>query len=288
MSVTAANPLQASSTSSETHSKPHSSLLQLLIRTPSVGLYRPPPENITSDRDVQQSMTTDPPSPCSPSEKTCLLSGPLDDFLLYSRQEKSKWLIDIAHDVCDPEQKRGSLRVWDKAGRMWKNVDPTDPLTASDYLYDVQDVISLTKISHRENKSKTSATGNASTMANRVKGRDQQLCWVTRGGYAIANSHVCPKRMGDHLLRTIYRTFESTPLPPSLSISHEMCGITLILHLDYFFDKYQFGLRFVEPVRISSFHVPYSQSLVLRISMNAMLSLPLPVTSGQRARDSQQ
>jgi hypothetical protein len=89
-------------------------------------------------------------------------------------------------------------------------------------------------------------------------------------------------------LRTIYRTFESTPLPPSFSISHELCGITLILHLDYFFDKYQFGLRFVEPVRISSFHVPYSQSLVLRISMNAMPSLPLPVTSGQRARDSQQ
>jgi hypothetical protein len=120
----------APSTSGETHSKPHStepSLLQLLIRTPSVGLYRQPPENITSDRDVQQSMTTDPPSPCSPSEKTCLLSGPLDDFLLIVVRRSPtwtisinhfKWLIDIAHDVCDPKQKRGSLRVWDKAGRM--------------------------------------------------------------------------------------------------------------------------------------------------------------------------
>ncbi len=147
--------------------------------------------------------------------------------------------------------------MWDEAAQTWKDVDPTDPLTASDYLYDVQDVISLTKISHRENKSKTTATGNASTMANRVKGRDRQLCWVTRGLDTTSNSHICPKRMGDHLLGDIYRTFGSTPLPSGLSVFHEMCGITLILHLDHYFDKYEFGLRFVEPVRISSFHVSY-------------------------------
>ena len=197
-------------------------------------------------------MTTDPPNPSSPDDKTCLLSGPLADFLLFSREEKSKWLMDIAHDICDPKQQHGKLRVCDKAGQMWKDVDPTDPLTASDYLYDVQDVISLTKISHRKGRSKTSVTGSASKMENRVKGRDRQQCWVTRGGISTSNSHVCPKRMGDHLVRDIYRTFEST-LPPGFSIFHEMCGITLILHLDHFFDKYEFGLRFVEPVRISFF-----------------------------------
>ena len=63
--------------------------------------------------------------------------------------------------------------------------------------------------------------------------------------------------MGDHLVRDVYRTFESTSLPSGFSIFHEMCGITLIHHLDHYFDKYQSGLRYVEPVQISSFHVSY-------------------------------
>jgi hypothetical protein len=58
-------------------------------------------------------------------------------------------------------------------------------------------------------------------------------------------------------VRHIYRTFESPSLPLGFSIFHEMCGITLIHHLDHFFDKYESGLRFVEPVRILSFHVSY-------------------------------
>jgi hypothetical protein len=233
--------------------------LHLCIRTSRVNLYRHSPETITitSDTDVERLMMTDPSNPSSPDDETCLLHGPLADFLLFSRREKSKWLIDIAHDICDPRQKRGTLRVWDKATRTWKDVGATDRLTGSDYLYDVQDVISLTKISHCENKTKTTATGNGSTMANRVKGRDRKLCWVTRYGIAIANSHVCPKRMGDHLVRDVYRNFESTTLPSGFSIFHEMCGITLTLHLDHFFDKYEFGLRYVEPVRISSFPVSY-------------------------------
>jgi hypothetical protein len=263
MSVTAANPIQESSTPNEPHRKPHSHsteppLLHLHIRTSCVGLYRQPPKNITSDADVERLMTTVPPNPSFPDDKTCLLHGPLADFLLFSRQEKSKWLIDITHDVCDPKQKRGKLCVWDEAAQTWKDVDPTDRLTASDYLYDVQDVISLTKISHHKIKCKTSVIGNASTMKSRVKQRDRQLCWVTRSTAPITNSHVCPKRMDDHLVRDIYRTFESTPLPPGFSTFHEMCGITLSLNLDYLFDKYQLGLRFVEPVRILCFHVSYS------------------------------
>jgi hypothetical protein len=119
--------------------------LELCIRTDNVGLYPQPPINITSDQLAYSAMTTSPPNPTSPSNFTCLLSGPLDDFLLYSGQEQSQWLIDIAHDVCDPAQKRGSLQVWDAAGEMWRNVHPTDPLTASAYLYNVQAVVSLSK-----------------------------------------------------------------------------------------------------------------------------------------------
>lgn len=72
-------------------------------------------------------MTTDTPDPTTPFDFTCLLSELLEDFLLYSDQEQSQWLIDIAHnitlqgritDVCDPVMKRGSLKVWDVAGQM--------------------------------------------------------------------------------------------------------------------------------------------------------------------------
>jgi hypothetical protein len=247
------------------------SYLELCILTDHVGLYREPPANISSDEDASLAtttvppnltspMTTNPPNPTtSPAAFTCLLSGPLDDFVLYSGQGQyqSKWLIDIAHDICDPALTRGSLMVWDEAEEMWRNVHPTDPLTASAYLYDIQAVVSLSKISERAGKSKTSASGNASTMANLVKQRDGQ-CWVTRTISPITNSHVCPKRMGDHLLRVIYCNFVQTPPPPTLSIYDEICGITLSLPLDAWFDVYELGLWFVAPVRSSYFLIFYS------------------------------
>ena len=80
-------------------------------------------------------------------------------------------LIDISHDICDPTQKRGLLKVWDVSGERWRDVNLTDPPTASTYLYDIGAAVSLTKISER---SKTSTGGNASMMANRVKERDGQ------------------------------------------------------------------------------------------------------------------
>ena len=288
MSATAANLLQASSMSSRTHRDVHPQQplhLELRIFTNRVGLYSPSPENITSDADACSAMTTNPPSPTSPSASTCLLSGPLDDFLRFSGQEQSRWLIDIAHDVCDPAHKRGSLRVWDEAGKVWRDVNPTDPLTASIYLYDVQTVISLSKISKRAGKSKTSVTSNPSTMADRVHRRDGGRCWVTGSDdpSTVSNSHVCPKRMGDYQFRIIYAHFVSA-LPSGLSINDESstsdklsvndepCGFTLDRSLGGMFDVYELGLRHVGEVRGSSFLVSYSYSLVydLRIDMNVI------------------
>ena len=203
-------------------------------------------------------MTTGPPNPTPPSHSTCLISGPLDDFLLYSHREQSQWLIDIAHDICDPALKRGSLQVCDAAGDMRRDVNPTGPLTASTYFYNVQTVVSLSKISRRTGRSTTSAGGNATTMANHVRQRDRYECWVTQTFDPIINSHVCPKRMGDHLLRVIYRTFVSINVPPALSIYSTMCGITLTSNLSIWFDLYELGLRPVAPVRSSSFLVLYS------------------------------
>ena len=131
-------------------------------------------------------------------------------------------------------------------------------LTASTYLYDIQAVVSLSKISERVGKSRSSASSNASTMASSVKQRDEQQCWLTRMNSPITNSHICPKRMGDHLLRVIYSAFVSAPPPPALSIYDEICGITLCLNMDAWFDTYELGLRLVAPVRRSSFLVFYS------------------------------
>ncbi|KAJ7132206.1 hypothetical protein C8R44DRAFT_612100 [Mycena epipterygia] len=176
-----------------------------------------------------------------------LLSGPLDDFLKYSRQEQSKWLIDIAHDICDPAAMRGSLFVWTEATQQWRPVAHADPLIASIYLYDVPVgvIVGLSKISARTGKSVTAATGNASTMADRVKRRDG-MCWASGSLDPLINSHICPKRMGDHLARVIFRNFSSAlPLIPNLSIYDEIFGISFSRNLDAFFDMYELGLRFV-------------------------------------------
>ncbi|KAK2460134.1 hypothetical protein APHAL10511_007813 [Amanita phalloides] len=223
--------------SSETHNAPQH--LDLRIHTSRVGLYPQPLDNITSDTLAQSAMTAAPPDAF-----TCLLRGLLDDFLLYSRQEHSQWLVDIAHDICDPALKRGSLHVWDAAEETWKNVNAADPLIASTYLYQVQDVVALSKISERAGKSKTSVSGNASTMGTHVKQRDGK-CWVSGSRDPLINSHVCPKRMGDHLLRIVCNNFVSTHAPSDLSIYDEICGISLSPTLDKWFDSYELGLRFV-------------------------------------------
>lgn len=59
------------------------------------------------------------------------------------------WLIDVAHNICDPVLKHGLLLVWVVAEERWRNVDPTEVLTAATYLYYVQAVVSLSKINDR-------------------------------------------------------------------------------------------------------------------------------------------
>jgi hypothetical protein len=202
--------------------------LELRISSKSVRLYSQPPTNINSDFLATQAMLAQLP-PNTPDDYICLLSGPLDDFLKYSRQEQSKWLIDIAHDICDPAFLRGSLLVWNVGVQQWRPVAHTDPLAASTYLYDVPVgvIVGLSKMSTRTGKSITTATGHASTMADRVKRRDG-VCWASGISYPLVNSHICPKRMGDHLACIIFRDFSSALHPiPNLSIYDEIFGISL-------------------------------------------------------------
>ncbi|KAJ7457638.1 hypothetical protein B0H11DRAFT_2320078, partial [Mycena galericulata] len=184
----------------------------------------------------------------STSNDTILLSGPLDDFLAYSRLEHAKWLIDIAHDICDPATRRGLLFVWDEAAQQFLLVAPTDPLVASVYRYVIPGghSVRLSKISLREGRFETTTTLSDGAMADSVKQRDGG-CWVSPVyGQALTNSRIVPKRMGDHLACAVFNTFASPPAPiPNVSIYDEMFGISLSKNLDPYFVNYELGLRFV-------------------------------------------
>ncbi|KAJ6539699.1 hypothetical protein B0H19DRAFT_1180227 [Mycena capillaripes] len=222
--------------------------LELRIFSHSMSLYPAQPPNITSDALAVIAMTP-LPTPLSTSNTAFirLLSGPLQEFMKYARQEQSSWLIDIAHDICDPSTRRGSLLVWKETTQIWAPVAPADVLTASIYRYDlpVGTIVGLSKISDRRTKSKTTTTGNAGTMHTRVMARDGDTCWVTGFTDPLINSHICPKRMGAHQGKIIYRTFTSVTPDLSLTVYDEVFDLALTTTLDSWFDKYNFGLRHV-------------------------------------------
>ncbi|KAF7360106.1 hypothetical protein MVEN_00739000 [Mycena venus] len=205
---------------------------------PPSGPFKPdghtdaPPLDLTGTLELRVNsplpMTPGAISPATPS--ICLLTGPLGEFLRYSRQEASKWLIDLAHDICDPANLRGSLLIWEEPQQQWCPVSNSDPLTASIYCYDlpVGITVGLSKISHRVRKSVTAATGNASTMADRVKRRDGDAWGIILGESSSVLSHLSPPA-------------------PNLSIYDEVFGLSLSKTLNPWFGKYEMGLRFVSP-----------------------------------------
>jgi len=66
----------------------------------SVAPYAEPPETISSDADAERTMAMHtPPHPTPSSHFIRLISGPLDQFVLYSRRERTKWLIDIVRSA---------------------------------------------------------------------------------------------------------------------------------------------------------------------------------------------
>ena len=134
--------------------------------------------------------------------------------------------MEVSHAICDPTLKCSILRVWNPAQKVWMITDLINPLFASTYLYNVKVSIFVLKISLYIGTSIMDCRGSASMMANLVYERDRGQCWVSGFLMALTNSHVCPKRMGHHLLCNIYYAFISPP-PPTLSVYNECCGITL-------------------------------------------------------------
>ncbi|KAJ7024422.1 hypothetical protein C8F04DRAFT_969065 [Mycena alexandri] len=174
-----------------------------------------------------------------------LIAGEISEIRLYSRLEETKWLLDIAHDLCDPLAMRGTLVQWDSNARIWRSTLPTDVLVAAIYCYVLPagTVVGITKISERSGKSKTSGMGpTAGTMRTRVITRDKQ-CWVNGSWGPLVNSHIVPKRMGNHLARHILHNFCPGFPSATASVFDTIFGIASSTAIASFFDTYGYGFR---------------------------------------------
>ncbi|KAJ3754983.1 hypothetical protein EV360DRAFT_50601 [Lentinula raphanica] len=222
-----------------------SSKLTLRILTANIGLY---PEELTSiEADgiqvVKPHTITPPPDPLLQNEYTYLLEGELTDFLKLSGNENTQWLIDIAHDLCDPRFKRGSLWVYSSDGQDHP-VDPTDPLTPSTYEYRTSVIIHLTKKSNREGKSRSQSWSDAKNMLEALREREGR-CWITTATIPITPGHIVPKRTGDAEARLIYEDFTDKPAPAGMTALDPEFGILLDLNMEYWFDDYWIGFRYI-------------------------------------------
>ncbi|KAF9078370.1 hypothetical protein BDP27DRAFT_1396707, partial [Rhodocollybia butyracea] len=222
---------------------PPTTTLSLRIEQSGVAEYTNTVTHIHTSADARRAHATSNPAPDTPGY-LILLERELSQFERYSGDEKAQWLIDMAHGICDPFGKRGELRVWD--GGVHRSVDGRDPLQANIYEYHIEFPVSLIKISLRNGKSMTSATGSPNAMADAVRRRDHG-CWITGVDLLAKNSYVCPKRMGDEHASFIYGRYVGTPVPPNLSIYDPCFGICLYANLDGHFDMYQLGFKkFIE------------------------------------------
>ncbi|KAJ7262657.1 hypothetical protein B0H12DRAFT_958740, partial [Mycena haematopus] len=173
-----------------------------------------------------------------------LLRGDVSEFTVYSRTERTAWLHDIAHDICDPIHKTGTLWFQDPLTAVWTQASATENLRSGIYEYRPPPGVnfSLSKYSHRNNKSFTSAGGAAADMRRNVVARDRR-CWISGAdGRPVTNSHICPKRMGDAMAGHIYHTF-CGGAAANISVYNEMFGLLLVKNLDAYFDFYELGFR---------------------------------------------
>ncbi|KAJ7666128.1 hypothetical protein DFH06DRAFT_267634 [Mycena polygramma] len=235
-----------------TSSSDGSSILTLVVRTSSVGIYYGTAAGHTGIEPSQQVDTLmtphhPPPATNAHDDYMTLLHGTLDEFNHYARQERAKWLIDIAHDICDPRHMRGTLEVMASESQppQWTPVYPGDPLVGSVYRYVVPPSvtsIAFTKTSARNNKSLTAEDGTTTSMRTAVHARDER-CWVSSTVYPVANSHILPKRMGDHLAAHILDVFCGLAPGISVHVSNAIFGFLLSLNLNLYFAHYHLGFR---------------------------------------------
>ncbi|KAJ3976529.1 hypothetical protein EV361DRAFT_838118 [Lentinula raphanica] len=220
-----------------------STKLSLRILTANIGLHPQEPTSVDADdiQEVVEAHDVTSPEPLLRNEYTCLLEGELTDFLVFSGDENAQWLIDIAHDLCDPRFKRGSLWVCSNDNQDHP-VNPTDPLTPSTYEYRTPVIIPITKKSNREGKSRSKSWSDAKNMFEALREREGR-CWISKSTMPITTGHIVPKRTGDAQARLIYEDFTDKPAPAGMTALHPEFGIILDLNMEYWFDDYWIGFR---------------------------------------------
>ncbi|KAK1223640.1 hypothetical protein PQX77_013488 [Marasmius sp. AFHP31] len=212
------------------------SQLSLCISHDRVGLY-PPVSPVASDQDADAAYSVGPPA--ETQGLLVCLQGRLSEFRLFATNA-SQWLIDIAHDLFDPREKRGTLYILDDpSGAPPHPVIGSDPLHAATYEYRVGAAIRITKISQRHSKSKSRPTGNAGRMREEVIRRDGSS-WISRVSSPVSNSHICPKRLGDYQARILFADFVGSP-PPGLTIFDPMFGLLLNANEVRWFESFEIG-----------------------------------------------
>ena len=231
-----AQSIGSSATTGALEAAPPAGDLSLQVAALTVQNYDQPPTAIPT---AAHASTTVPPLNPQPIP---LLTGSVADMCLYARAERTGWLHSMAHNICDPVNRAGTLWVLDSKND-WREASATDELIPSVYEYRVPPgaVLHLSKWSVRNNKSLTSATGDPADLGRHVDARDQ-ACWITGAlESTTTNSHICPKRMGDAMASHIYSQFCGGTA--NISIFDPIFGFLLLTPLDSLFDIYELGFR---------------------------------------------
>ncbi|KAH7099817.1 hypothetical protein BKA62DRAFT_708893 [Auriculariales sp. MPI-PUGE-AT-0066] len=190
-------------------------------------------------------------TPPATDELFGLLAGDLAKFQLFSQEAETDWLLDLAHNICDPRHRSGTLKMRLTPSHPWQSTVAGQILTAADYLYDTMTVtLGLMRINRRKNKSRRrnseSASGAPGSMQAAVIARDTR-CWISQSSGRLVNSHIIPTRMGDALATRILEDFSFSPakvnFATQVSVFDPRLGLTLSRNNNALFAFYSLGFR---------------------------------------------
>ncbi|KAJ3777418.1 hypothetical protein FB446DRAFT_681166 [Lentinula raphanica] len=230
-------------------SLPTQGRLYLIIKTIHIGVYPQPPTRFAANGDAQvfqaYTATSRDPNTTTPSSVTYLLEGEVSDFCCFSRHENTQWLIDIAHDLCDPLHRRGIL--WIVSSQYPIPAHSGDPLYAATYEYQVLqgNVLQITKESPLRGDPSFSETSHSGGPRNSTSVKNQDgVCWVTHTSRPLKRSNIIPVRVGDAQARYIYQIFTNMANPPfAHGVQNPQFGIFLNTKFNYWFDQFHVGFR---------------------------------------------
>ncbi|EJD35941.1 hypothetical protein AURDEDRAFT_130367 [Auricularia subglabra TFB-10046 SS5] len=153
--------------------------------------------------DVRQTAFNAGGASASNSDWLVLLHGSVLDLEFYAGSEQSGWLIDIAHDICDPLQRHGVLCF--HAVDNLVPVQRTSRLVAGTYVYQAAVTTTLTMVDTLP------VTGRdwsepPPRICQRVMARDGR-CWISGVVRGLCASDIISKHIGGALESVVTKEF---------------------------------------------------------------------------------